>query len=42
MGVDALPHGRHQPFYQVLADERDRVGGIITYVAQVSHKLILE
>lgn len=36
MGVDRLPKGRHQPFYQVLVDERDRPGGMVTYVAQVS------
>ena len=36
MGVDTLSQGRHQPFYQVLADERDRAGGMITYVAQVA------
>ncbi len=34
MSVDALPHGRSQPFYQVLVDERDRPGGQVTYVAQ--------
>ena len=34
MGVDSLTHGRHQPFYHVLADSRDRPGAQITYVAQ--------
>jgi len=40
MRVDQLPNGRHQPFYQILVDERDRPDGRITYVAQV--KLILK
>ena len=35
MAVDKLPNGRHQPFYQVMVDERDRSGSMITYVAQV-------
>ena len=26
MGVDWLKHGRHQPFYHVLPDTRDRPG----------------
>jgi len=34
MRVDQLPNGRHQPFYQILVDERDRPDGRITYVAQ--------
>lgn len=34
MRVDQLANGRHQPFYQILVDERDRQGGLITYVAQ--------
>eukprot|EP00299_Pterocystis_sp_00344_P012768 c6176_g1_i1.p1 GENE.c6176_g1_i1~~c6176_g1_i1.p1 ORF type:complete len:391 (-),score=96.08 c6176_g1_i1:236-1408(-) len=32
--VDNLPLGRHQPYYLVLVDERDRPGGLVTYVAQ--------
>ena len=36
MNVDKLHLGRHQPFYTVLVDERDRPGGQSTYVAQVS------
>ena len=32
-GVDALKHGRAQPFYHVLADTRDRPGAPVTYVA---------
>ena len=36
MRVDQLPNGRHQPFYQILVDERDRPGTMVTYVAQVS------
>jgi len=36
MGVDTLPHGRHQPFYHVLCDKNDRPtgDGATTYVAQ--------
>lgn len=40
MGVDRLPKGRDQPFYQVLVDFRDRRGDVITYVAQVSFILL--
>lgn len=36
MRVDALSQGRFQPFYHVLVDERDRPGGVTTYVAEVS------
>lgn len=35
MRVDALSQGRFQPFYHVLVDERDRPGGVTTYVAEV-------
>ena len=34
MNVDALEHGRNQPFYHVLPDTRDRPGAQLTYVAQ--------
>ncbi|KAL6785725.1 hypothetical protein ACKKBF_B01400 [Auxenochlorella protothecoides x Auxenochlorella symbiontica] len=34
MRVDALSQGRFQPFYHVLVDERDRPGGVTTYVAE--------
>jgi len=34
MKIDALQHGRAQPFYHVLVDERDREGAQLTYVAQ--------
>ena len=34
MNVDALTHGRNQPFYHVLPDTRDRPGAQLTYVAQ--------
>ncbi|KAL4425883.1 hypothetical protein ABPG75_009899 [Micractinium tetrahymenae] len=34
MNVDMLPLGRHQPFYHVLVDVRNRPGGQTTYVAQ--------
>lgn len=39
MGVQRLPHGAHQPFYNVLVDERDRPGGQSTYVAHVCQGL---
>jgi hemimethylated DNA binding protein len=32
-GVDKLKHGRHQPFYHVLPDARDRSGVPVNYVA---------
>ena len=35
MGVDKLRLGRQQPFFHCLVDERDRAGGVSTYVAQV-------
>eukprot|EP00898_Chlorokybus_atmophyticus_P000875 jgi/Chlat1/1789/Chrsp134S02097 len=34
MHVDALPHGRDQPFYHVLVDLHDRPAVVNTYVAQ--------
>lgn len=44
MGVDKLPLGRHQPFYHVLCDERDRPGSqstpATTYVAQENCNLL--
>lgn len=39
MGVDALPGGRHQPFYRVLVDVRDRPFQN-TYVAQCNLELL--
>ena len=32
-GVDLLKKGRNQPFYHVLADQRDRPGTPVSYVA---------
>ena len=41
MGVDGLPgHGRNQPFYRVLVDERHRPGQQETYVAQENIKVL--
>lgn len=34
MMVDRLPHGRNQPFYNVLVDEKDRPGAQMTYVSE--------
>ena len=34
MRVDDLARGRHQPFYHVLVDARDREGNQVTYVAE--------
>lgn len=41
MGVDQLPAGRHQPFYNVLVDVRDRPGAQTTYAAQENLQVLI-
>jgi len=41
MGVDQLPGGRHQPFYNVLVDVRDRPGAQTTYAAQENLQVLI-
>lgn len=36
MGVDELPGGEKQPFYQCIVDERDRPGDQLAYVAEAN------
>mmetsp|Transcript_6918 Transcript_6918/g.20023 ORF Transcript_6918/g.20023 Transcript_6918/m.20023 type:complete len:153 (+) Transcript_6918:1803-2261(+) len=40
MNIRSLPHGKNQPFYHTLCDQRDRPGSQTTYVAQENLELL--